>query len=272
MEFTLVTTFALGALPPVFLWLFFWRRRLAEPEPNCVLFQLFFFGVFAFVPLMILREYFTDVRQTTIAVTLGTITLFAFAEELLKGLALIGGVEANRSRFDKWEDGFEFAVAIALGFAFAENTLYFLQNYLSSGLGAGFALTYVLRSCETMLAHILFTGTLGAYYAYAYVAPRMTPKNVTDRRPLAHFFGSLWLWLKRPLHITYAHVIRGNKSQHGHHPTEILIEGLIVATLLHAGFNAVLTLTPFGVSLSYLAVPLVIGFSYWWGQRLKLKK
>lgn len=266
MEFTLVTTFALGALPPVLWWFYFWRRRLAEPEPNCVLFQLFFFGIFAFAPLMILREYLQTFGDATLVVSVGLIFLLALAEELVKGLALVGGVEANKSRFDKWEDGFEFAVAVALGFAFAENILYFLESWRMSAGTWEFAGLYLVRSFETMLGHMLFTGTFGYYYAYAYLARDVVPTRLRVG-PLALVWRSVWGFVRRPFHITYEHILRGNRSRHGHAPAEILLEGLFVATTLHTLFNLLQAYTPNGWHLEFLAVPLLIGGTWWYATR-----
>ena len=265
---------ALFALPPVLGWIVFWRRRVAEPEPTHVLAQLFLFGVLSAVPLLMLRNFLEahpDLNFFSWIVSpLILIIIFAFLEESLKGLFLIAGVEVNKRRFDKWEDGLEFAVLIALGFAFAENILYFWQEYSVGGLSFNFWSLYLFRSLGTMLGHIIFTGTFGYFYACAYVVKGIIPKKKHEK-PLARFLRNLAWVLRRPFHITICHLFPRKDSAKGHTSGEVVIEGFLVALTLHALFNALFYFTPFGKSLGFLTVPILIGVGWWYGRRFRRK-
>lgn len=259
--------FAILALPPVVGWIFFWRKRLAEPEPAHVLAQLFLFGIFAALPLFALREY--DIFYWASPLVL--LICFVFLEESLKGLLLIGGVELNKNRFDKWEDGFEFAVLIALGFAFAENIFYFYREYSAGGLELAFWNIYFFRSLGTMLAHIIFTGTFGYFYACAYVVKGIVPK-AKHEKPLARFLRNLGWVIKRPFHITVCHLLPRKDSARGHTSGEVVIEGFLLAISLHALFNALLYFTPFDKNLGFLTVPILIGGGWWYAVRFRRPK
>lgn len=251
---------------------------MAEPEPISVLIQLFVFGIFSAVPLLLLRNFLDSNNLTSqipnwltwLTSPLTLIILFALLEETLKDLALIGGVELNRNRFDKWEDGFEFAVLIALGFAFTENILYFITEYLAGGISPTLWSSYLFRSLGTVLGHIIFTGTFGYYYACAYVLPHLVP-STKHEKPLANFFSNLWTVVCRPFHITFSHLLPRRDSARGHPSGEVVIEGFLLVILLHSGFNALLFFTPAGQNLTFLTVPLLIGGGWWYGRRWKNK-
>ena len=262
MDFSVLVGFALLALPPLVLWVIFWRKRLAEPEPTKVLAQLFLFGILASLPLFALREINFSFPSWALLI------LFAWLEESLKGLALIFGVEFNRARFDKWEDGFEFAIMIALGFAFAENIFYFLRQYLDSGISLNFWQIYLFRSLGTVLGHIIFTGTFGYFYACAYVKKGLVPFSKHEK-PLAHFCKNIFKILRRPLHITLYHLLPQRDSALGHSSGEVIIEGFLLAIILHTLFNALLHFEILDQSFAFLAVPILLGGGVWYFYRFK---
>jgi len=266
LEFEKLIIFALFALPPVLGWLIFWRRRINEPEPARVLGQLFLLGVVAALPLILLRE--SGFAFTKISLPFISIVLFASCEEALKGLFLILGVELNKSRFDKWEDGFEFAVLVALGFAFTENVFYFLREVTTGGLNFDFWSIYFFRSLGTMLGHIIFTGTFGYFYACAYVVKKLVPSEKREK-PLTRFFRNVSWVLRRPFHITFHHFIPQRDSARGHTSGEVVLEGFLVAIFLHVFFNSLLFFSPFDKELGFLVVPFLILGGWWYARRFK---
>ena len=274
MNIEQITILAILTLPPVLGWIIFWRKRLVEPEPTHVLVQLFLFGVLSAAPLLFLRGYLEghpDLNFLSwITSPLALIILLAFLEEAFKDLLLITGVEINKSHFDKWEDGFEFATLIALGFAFTENILYFWQEYAAGGLALSFWWLYFFRSLGTMLGHIIFTGTFGYFYACAYVAKGLVPKEKHEK-PLARFLRNLSWVLRRPLHITFCHLLPRKDSAKGHTSGEVIIEGFLLAVLLHAVFNSLFYFTPAGKSLGFLTVPILVGGGWWYAKRFVKK-
>ena len=227
--------------------------------------QLFFFGILAALPFFFLRNFNFPFPPVLLLV------LFAFFEESLKGLFLIFGVEINRACFDKWEDGFEFAVLIALGFAFAENIFYFFREFSAGGLNLNFWSVYLFRSLGTVLAHTIFTGTFGYFYACAFVAKKIVPKSKHEK-PLAHFFRNLVKIFRRPFHITIHHLFPRKDSARGHTSGEVVLEGFFLAIFLHAIVNAFLFFNPFEKNLAFLTVPILIGGGWWYAVRFKTKQ
>lgn len=240
----------------------FWRKRLAEPEPTKVLIQLFIFGILASLPLFALRHFDFAFAPLTLLI------LFAFIEESLKALMLIFGVELNRARFDKWEDGFEFALLVALGFAFAENIFYFFREYSSGGISLHFWNVYLFRSLGTVLAHTIFTGTFGYFYACAYVEKKIVPLRKHEK-PLAHFLLNLAKVVRRPFHITFFHLLPRRDSARGHTSGEVVIEGFLLAIFLHLIFNALLFFQILDQHLAFLNVPILCGGAWWYAVRFR---
>jgi len=239
------------------LWAIFWRRRLAEPESTGVLIQLFLFGIISALPIFVLRHFDFDFAPLILLV------IFAVFEESSKVLTLIFGVELNRTRFDKWEDGFEFAILIALGFAFAENIFYFCIAESTS-----FRQIYFFRSLGTVFAHTIFTGTFGYFYACAYVAKKIVPREKHEK-PLAHFLRNLGKVIRRPLHITFHHLLPRRDSAYGHSSGEVVIEGFLLAILLHVVFNSLLFFKILDQNLAPLVVPIIVGGGWWYFYRFK---
>ena len=229
---------------------------MLEPEPTRVLIQLFLLGIFSALPIFALRYFDFDFSPLILLV------VFAVLEESSKILALIFGVELNRARFDKWEDGFEFAVLIALGFAFAENIFYFFAAADSTS----FWNIYFFRSLGTVLAHIIFTGTFGYFYAAAFVEKKIVP-SAKHEKPLANFLRNLGKVLRRPLHITLHHLLPKKDSARGHSSGEVVIEGFLVAVALHAIFNSLLFFKILDQNLAFLSVPILLGAGGWYAMR-----
>lgn len=115
-----------------------------------------------------------------------------------------------------------------------------------------------------MLGHVIFTGTFGYYYATAYLFAGLAPVH---ERPLRHFGRRVLYAITHPLHITLKHVLPGKPSVRGHTTGEVIAEGLLVAVLLHAAFNSLLTFAPQEVELSFLTVPLLAAGIYWYTRR-----
>lgn len=261
MTFSLLIGFSLVALLPALVWSFFWGRRVREREPACVLFQLFFFGVFAAIPLVMLREYFTSFPErnffSVIPSVIVSIVVFAMLEEVVKAIAMIAGIEINRQWFDRLEDGFEYAASVALGFAFAENVMYFFFAYTSSGLSAAWWQTYALRSVVTMVSHVLFTGAFGLAYAYAYLR---LPQKMRES-PWRGLTRGVWDVVRAPIGVwrafamTMAGRVRGGLVVRS---GAFIAAGFIVAVGLHTLFNVLMSASPRGHSLAALVLPLIV--------------
>lgn len=115
----------LGSLLPTFFWLWFWSRRDRFcPEPRIHIFGAFIFGALA--------AMFAVPTQLLVAALLGSfpvvaMVLFATVEEYIKYLCCWYNAMRTNPYYNERIDPVVYLVTTALGFAFLENILYFLQ-------------------------------------------------------------------------------------------------------------------------------------------------
>jgi hypothetical protein len=83
-----------------------------------------------------------------------------FAEELLKGLAVVAIFLFFRHEFDGVIDGIVYAGVVALGFATVENVLYYGRAVATKG-PALLAVVFVLRGVLGPFSHAVFTSMVG---------------------------------------------------------------------------------------------------------------
>lgn len=119
-------------------------------------------------------------------------------------------------------DAITFSVIIALGFAFIENAIYF-YNFINSSAAQGnnWIGFFILRSILPVLAHVGFSGILGYYFGLSKFAREITNDQIKAHR---------LLWLRLVNRFT------GLNIQMAYHD-EKMIEGLLLAMILHAAFN-----------------------------------
>ena len=153
--------FLIGLVPALF-WLWFWLREdSAKPEPRYLIVSAFIAGM-AVVPLVL------PLQKLALELFVGQNLIFVWVilEETLKyAAALI--VVLWHSEVDEPIDLIIYMIAIALGFAALENTL-FVWNPLQNGDLANTVLTSNFRFLGATLLHVLASGTVGAMMALAY--------------------------------------------------------------------------------------------------------
>ena len=152
----------LGGLIPALFWLWFWLREDRErPEPY-LLIALAFIGGMMVVPLALpLQKLALDTYSGD-----NVIFIWVIIEETLKYAAALLMVLWNKA-VDEPIDVIIYMIAIALGFAALENAL-FIFNPLVSGDFADSALTGFFRFLGATLLHVLASGTVGAFLAFAF--------------------------------------------------------------------------------------------------------
>jgi len=169
--------FLLTVIAPIvfWLWFFIWQDR-SEPEPKRLLVKVFFLGigvcifaiaVEATIFLILLPNQFSeilkgDIIQTVATFSITTALLFLLAgviEEILKYFALWEFIY-NRTDFNQIADGVFYAITLALGFSFLENTLYFYQLY-SAATTTIFVFSSLGRGIATTLLHVTASGIVG---------------------------------------------------------------------------------------------------------------
>ncbi|PID70301.1 hypothetical protein CSB37_02860 [bacterium DOLZORAL124_38_8] len=138
-------------------------------------------------------------------------------------------------------DSIQYSIVIALGFSFVENIIYF-QKYLEIHHSfTQIGLFFVLRSLVPVLGHVCFSAILGYFYGIAHFSDQIYGTSVQARKqhPIIEFFHKL-------LHVKGATLFHEEK----------LMEGLIVAMLIHALFNYALEQGNLSFVLPMLAVLL----------------
>ncbi|MDO8585133.1 MAG: PrsW family glutamic-type intramembrane protease [bacterium] len=203
-------------LIPSFVWLlFFLREDEARPEPKRLLFYVFLSGaattLFVFGPQFFLAQILGAADIETMSI-LG-LFLLAGIEELFKFVAVYLTV-AWRKDFDEPLDAMIYMIVASLGFAAMENIASAFQwtsVFLPQALGPVEVTS--LRFIGATLLHVLSSALVGYYWGLTMVA--RYAKISAPSLPAAPEQNPV----KTPGSFT------------------ILLEGIGVATLLHAAFN-----------------------------------
>ncbi len=166
-----------GGILPALAWLWFWRREDAlHPEPRRLIALAFLSGMVT-VAVVIPIERFVqplimDFTMPGFFLTGQTLvfTAWSFIEELMKFFAARITVLKRREN-DEPIDSVIYMVAVALGFAAAENTLFLL-----SPLGGDtFVQTFItgnLRFIGATLLHVLSSAVIGVALALSFYASK----------------------------------------------------------------------------------------------------
>ncbi|MDN3904446.1 PrsW family intramembrane metalloprotease [Arthrobacter sp. YD2] len=139
-----------------------------EPEPRSTLVFCFLWGAGVSVGIALLvGPYFTlallELVPSGSADLLGMVIQAPVVEEIAKGMGILLLLLVRRRIFDGPVDGIVFAAAVAAGFAFTENILYFGSALLTAGGTTVYQLgfTFILRGLLSPFAHVLFTACTG---------------------------------------------------------------------------------------------------------------
>ena len=274
MNFPILITAFILAILPAFLWLFFYYHKdYKDPEPKAVIIQTFFMGALAAFPFLILKAFLAKISGLPLFFTgISSVILFAVMEEIAKLSASIFIVMKNKLEFNQIIDGVVYAVSAALGFAFIENKIYFYE-FLTQNHDQ-ITTVVLFRSLGTMLAHTLFSAMAGLIWAYAYFSKQITPfqKKHLIAFEIKDFINHEIL----TLHIIRNNILKARPSRRGGHEKKILVlEGIILASLMHTTFNLLTTFEVFGKTLTFLLVPglmsWLIYISYLFTKKLNTK-
>jgi RsiW-degrading membrane proteinase PrsW (M82 family) len=251
------------AFVPIIAWGLHFLKK--HPEKRKLVLITFIGGAVSVVPLLIYKylwqwfpwiNAFDWIRNTNFDL-FGINSLLLIPIPVLITFLLVGVIEEiskiysvkilDKDRFLSVDDAIEFAIVAGLGFAFVENALYF-QNIIATRGIDNFAFPFVFRSLFSTFAHVMFSGIFGYFYGVAHFAdPILKKKMRKERHPILNFL----------------HKISHFKKSTLFHEEKIL-EGLIVATLLHAAFNVFLemewliAIVPF-LAIGYLVLDNLIG-------------
>ena len=154
-----------GVLPS-FIWLLFYLRKDSHPESNRMIIKIFFYGMLAALPAILLEMGILDILKELklpliLLIFLNVFIGVALVEELLKYLVVREKV-LDHPEFDEPVDVILYMIIAALGFAAAENILILFS------LGTTFLFEKVLtisllRFWGATFLHALCSGTLGYF-------------------------------------------------------------------------------------------------------------
>ncbi len=190
-DVSLVVLAALLSLLPVVL--LFWIYYLREREPSVssrVVTRFFAAGMFTVLPAIILESGAHAVTQEVSPILAGAFFTEFFAvrnvPELLLAFVVAFGVVAlveegfrflvlrfifrRSAELDQVVDGLQVGVASGIGFAFVENTLYFLRLFQRLDFNT-LAVVFFLRFLISTFGHISFGGVMGVELARATASP-----------------------------------------------------------------------------------------------------
>lgn len=256
---------ALLAVVPALFWGYIFYKK--QPENKITSAWLFLSGMAAVAPLLAYKylwQFFPWINAFTYANTFGN-DLIGFGNlgvipaDVLITFMLVGIIEEiakfsavrliHHKRICSITDCIEYCIIVALGFAFAENIIYFYNIMQVRGAESVF-LPFIFRSLFSTFAHVMFSGVLGYYYGLAIFARPVLNEDYNRSR---------W-WLLRNL----IRWLRLDRYQFFH--DEQIIQGIFIAVTLHAFFNIFLEM-----NWTFLIVPyLTAGFmllSYFFDNR-----
>jgi len=167
----LATSVAVTVFPFIYIF-FMWLIDIFEREPFRFIISLFMWGIasttLAFIVnssldyvLFYVFTLFTGEETAKIADLFAvTVIVAPIAEECIKGFGLI--IIAGHHELDDTYDGILYGFAVGVGFAAAENFLYFTRAFEEGQTSVAAFLSHVIyRSIICMLGHGCFTATTG---------------------------------------------------------------------------------------------------------------
>ncbi|MDP2642623.1 MAG: PrsW family glutamic-type intramembrane protease [Candidatus Peregrinibacteria bacterium] len=245
--------FALGCLtPPALLILqWFWDPPLETVEQG--LFQIPFSETIIQLPhifqqiLEITSKFNLSkfVENTFTGQDTGFIAmfiLFAALEEIIKMYVIIS-IDKRTLLIKTIDDSIKFALASALGFAFAEN-IYYLTNYWATISTGDLINMYVFRSVFTACAHMIFSSIFGYHYGIGKFAIDINAQNKITGSKASIFERMISKILGLPLSQAFQQ--------------KMVLKGLALAVVIHATYNYLLQYN----KMLPVIIFVILGYAY----------
>lgn len=248
---------ALLAAIPAGVWGYIFFRK--KPEDRFHARLTFIVGALAVFPILLYKvswEYFPWLNilaytkrfdndfiglQNFVLIPVSVILTFMIVgviEEVMKQ-SVVHAVDDHR--INQIDDAIEFSIMAALGFSFTENILYFYTIWVDKGPDALF-IPFIFRSLFSTFAHVLFSGIFGYFYGIAHFAKPILQKELQENR------STLLKWF---------HKIFRSKTDELFHEQKML-EGLVLAIILHAIYNVFLEMNWTFIMVPYLFLGYLI--------------
>ncbi|MDO8561406.1 MAG: PrsW family glutamic-type intramembrane protease [bacterium] len=160
-----------GGIFPALAWLWFWRREdSAHPEPRRLIALAFLAGMVVVALVIPIQKYVATFLTSSAVIY----TAWSAIEEIMKYLAARFTV-LKRREDDEPIDPVIYMVAVALGFAAIENTL-FLISPLSGDTALQTILTGNLRFVGATLLHVLSSAVIGVMLGLSFYKSKATKR------------------------------------------------------------------------------------------------
>ncbi|MBI1984857.1 MAG: PrsW family intramembrane metalloprotease [Candidatus Wildermuthbacteria bacterium] len=191
--------FILFGLAPSFLWLLYYLRKDAHPEPKRMISKVFFFGMMSAIPALALEfgfQFFFD-RLPLASFTSSVLFIFigiSLTEEVCKFMAVRLSAFSN-SALDEPVDIMLYMVISALGFAAIENTMV-LFGLNPDSPAFSIATLSGIRFLGATFLHTLASALLGYFLALSYSAAKNRRINIAKAflfATLLHGFFDLYI-------------------------------------------------------------------------------
>jgi len=154
------------ALVPGAIWLFFFLREDAHPEPRSLIIYTFGMGMLASIPIIILQFAGEWLAMRVTSQIMVSILALALIEEVFKWVAVYIAV-GKHPEFDEPVDAMIYMITAALGLATIENFFVLTHTVSSSGLSglSGVIDVTALRFVGATLLHAVSSGFVGYFWA-----------------------------------------------------------------------------------------------------------
>jgi len=244
---------AMLALIPALIWGFiFYKKQVGQKRMMIITFVagslfvmplLLYKYLWQFFPWLDAFQYTDKFKDDIVGfATFGFIPMDVVLTFMIVGIieevAKLWAVKAtDKNKIRSVDDAIEMCIMAALGFAFAENILYFYNIIASRGV-ENLMYPFVFRSLFSTFAHIMFSGIMGYYFGMAILSKNIMEEPANRKK---------WPFIR-----TFSRMIHFKKEVLFH--DEKVAQGLLIAIVLHAVFNIFLEM-----NWVFLLVPYLTG-------------
>jgi RsiW-degrading membrane proteinase PrsW (M82 family) len=165
VEITPILAALAGGFFPALAWLWFWNREDSHPEPKRLIALAFIAGMLTVIFVIPIQKFVSGFILTQTALY----TAWSIIEEVMKYLAARATV-LWRHEDDEPIDPIIYMIAVALGFAALENTL-FLMSPLAGSTALETIMTGNLRFVGATLLHVVSSAVVGLALALSFYKP-----------------------------------------------------------------------------------------------------
>lgn len=167
MSFPILLLYLVLAILPSVVWLLFFLREDAHPEPNWVIVKIYLYGALLVLPILLLERGFRSIIMGfNLPAILIPVVGAAAIEETTK-LVLVRQTSLSSPALDEPTDVMLYLIIAGLGFAAVENIVLFLQPSTFAEFGNPYLLSGMRLIGATFL-HALAAGISGYFLALSF--------------------------------------------------------------------------------------------------------